>query len=295
MIASGIGEPLHTEHSHVDPYHFGDTKVKVEIDLGVLPPEVIEVRDSLGHSVQIRAQYTRLPPKCCNCDRFGHFLNRCPLPPQKKKHQENALMARTRSDIATVNTKVSLEDNNPDQNLHPPPINTSNSGPSKTTLRRRKSRSRSRARNRARSLGPIHTPVQATSSDLNSVESEADVNGELNGPVTSNGDMKQVVSEDVTRTDMEPPMLRPDILLDSNEEIPLSNGDSKISEHLDCEEDLSNQSSGEEVPWQTKLSKKAKRIQEKGNQWQTPAGSVSKALRFGFRVQGSSLGKKPKL
>ncbi|CAF1858489.1 unnamed protein product [Brassica napus] len=127
------------------------------------------------------------------------------------------------------------------------------------------------------------------------VESEADVNGELNGPVMSNGDMKQVVSEDVTRTDMEPPMLRPDILLDSNEEIPLSNGDSKISEHLDCEEDLSNQSSGEEVPWQTKLSKKAKRIQEKGNQWQTPAGSVSKALRFGFRVQGSSLGKKPKL
>lgn len=110
-------------------------------------------------------------------------------------------------------------------------------------------------------MGPIHTPVQATSSDLNSVESEADVNGEMNG------DMKQVVSEDVTRTDMEPPMLRPDILLDSNEEIPLSNGDLKISEHLDCEEDLSNQSSGEEVPWQTKLSKKAKRIQEKGNQW----------------------------
>ncbi|CAN6894355.1 unnamed protein product [Brassica oleracea var. botrytis] len=138
-------------------------------------------------------------------------------------------------------------------------------------------------------------PSYAERSDLNSVESEADVNGELNGPVTSNGDMKQVVSEDVTRTDMQPPMLRPDILPDSNEEFPLSNGDSKISEHLDYEEDLSNQSSGEEVPWQTKLSKKAKRIQEKGNQWQTPAGSVSKALRFGFRVQGSSLGKKPKL
>ncbi|KAF2567626.1 hypothetical protein F2Q68_00026838 [Brassica cretica] len=172
-------------------------------------------------------------------------------------------MARTRSDIATVNTKVSLEDNNPDKNLHPPPINTSNSGPSKTTLRRRKSRSRSRARNMARILGPIHTPVQATSSDLNSVESEADVNGVLNGPVTSNGDMKQVVSEDITRTDMELPMVRPDILLDSNEEIPLSNGDSKISEHLDCEEDLSNQPPGEEVPWQTKLSKKAKRIQKK--------------------------------
>lgn len=30
VIASAIGEPLHTEKSLLDPYHFGDTKVKVE-------------------------------------------------------------------------------------------------------------------------------------------------------------------------------------------------------------------------------------------------------------------------
>lgn len=63
MIASGIGEPLHTEHSRLDPYHFGDTKVKVEIDLEVPPPGFIEVRDAIGHSIRIRAQNLRLPPE----------------------------------------------------------------------------------------------------------------------------------------------------------------------------------------------------------------------------------------
>lgn len=29
VVASGIGDPLHTEKSRLDPYHFGDTKVKV--------------------------------------------------------------------------------------------------------------------------------------------------------------------------------------------------------------------------------------------------------------------------
>lgn len=45
VIASGIGETLHTEKSRLDPYCFGNTKIKVEIDLhGTLPAEV-EVRD----------------------------------------------------------------------------------------------------------------------------------------------------------------------------------------------------------------------------------------------------------
>ncbi|CDY26354.1 BnaA03g60300D [Brassica napus] len=44
VVASGIGEPLHTENSRLDPYHFGDTKVKVEIDLAHTPLEVVEVR-----------------------------------------------------------------------------------------------------------------------------------------------------------------------------------------------------------------------------------------------------------
>lgn len=32
MIASAIDEPLQTENSTLKPYHFGNTKVKMEID-----------------------------------------------------------------------------------------------------------------------------------------------------------------------------------------------------------------------------------------------------------------------
>ncbi|KAG2256827.1 hypothetical protein Bca52824_076121 [Brassica carinata] len=72
VVASGIGEPLHTENSHLDPYHFGDTKVKVEIDLAHNPPKVVE--------------YPSLPPKCINCGNFGHLMNRCHKPLMKRQH-----------------------------------------------------------------------------------------------------------------------------------------------------------------------------------------------------------------
>lgn len=80
VIASGIGEPLHTEKSRLDPFHFGDTKVKVEISLDAPPPSAVIVRDSLGYSVKIDVSYPRLPPQCCNCGKFGHLLNCCPNP-----------------------------------------------------------------------------------------------------------------------------------------------------------------------------------------------------------------------
>nr|VDD62267.1 unnamed protein product [Brassica oleracea] len=85
VVASAVGEPLHTEKSRLDPYHFGDTKVKIEIDLSVTPPDVVEVRDAESNSVRIKIEYPKLPPKCCNCGKFGHLMNRCPQPPMKRK------------------------------------------------------------------------------------------------------------------------------------------------------------------------------------------------------------------
>ncbi|KAG7567328.1 Reverse transcriptase zinc-binding domain [Arabidopsis thaliana x Arabidopsis arenosa] len=84
VIASAIGEPLHTEKSRLDPYNFGNTKVKVEISLHKSPPATIIVRDSQQNSVLVKVTYPRLPPKCSNCERFGHLLNRCPRPLMKK-------------------------------------------------------------------------------------------------------------------------------------------------------------------------------------------------------------------
>ena len=91
VVACGIGDPLHTEKSRLDPYHFGDTKVKVEIDLSKSLPEVVEVRDTQRNSVRVNVEYPSLPPKCLNCGKFGHLLNRCNkatrqrVQPQKKE------------------------------------------------------------------------------------------------------------------------------------------------------------------------------------------------------------------
>lgn len=86
LIASPLGEPLHTEKSKLSPFHFGDTKFKFEIQLEDSPPAVI-VRDSQGFSVRVNVEYPRLPPNCCNCGKYGHLLNCCPLPLQKRMIQ----------------------------------------------------------------------------------------------------------------------------------------------------------------------------------------------------------------
>ncbi|ESQ29077.1 hypothetical protein EUTSA_v10023978mg, partial [Eutrema salsugineum] len=83
-IASAIGEPLHTEKSRLDSINIGETKVKVEIMLDSSPPSEIIVRDLEGNSARVSVTYPRLPPKCSNCCKFGHLLNRCPWPLQRR-------------------------------------------------------------------------------------------------------------------------------------------------------------------------------------------------------------------
>ncbi|CAN7017027.1 unnamed protein product, partial [Brassica rapa subsp. trilocularis] len=39
-----------------------------------------------GNSVRINIEYPSLPPKCINCGKFGHLMNRCHKPLMKRKH-----------------------------------------------------------------------------------------------------------------------------------------------------------------------------------------------------------------
>ncbi|KAJ4887975.1 hypothetical protein Rs2_27723 [Raphanus sativus] len=114
VIASAIGEPLHTEKSYLEPFHLGDTKVKVEITLAAAPPKAVIVKDSQGFSVKVNVEYPRLPPKCCNCGKFGHLLNCCPMPLSKQllsKSSDKVVLKQKESqmqpgsDIAQVKIK----------------------------------------------------------------------------------------------------------------------------------------------------------------------------------------------
>ncbi|CAN6901752.1 unnamed protein product, partial [Brassica oleracea] len=41
---------------------------------------------SEGYSVRINIEYQSLPPKCINCGKFGHLMNRCHKPLMKRQH-----------------------------------------------------------------------------------------------------------------------------------------------------------------------------------------------------------------
>lgn len=84
VIASGIGEPLHTEKSRLDPINMGMTKVKVVINLDSSLPTTIIVKDVQGNTSRVAVEYPRPPPHCTNCGRYGHILSRCPKPLLKK-------------------------------------------------------------------------------------------------------------------------------------------------------------------------------------------------------------------
>ncbi|ESQ38926.1 hypothetical protein EUTSA_v10001871mg [Eutrema salsugineum] len=80
-IASANGDPLHTENSRLDSVNIGITKVKVEIMLD-------------SNTARVEVVYPRLPPKCLNCNKYGHLLNRCPSPLLKKVPPNKNLLIR---------------------------------------------------------------------------------------------------------------------------------------------------------------------------------------------------------
>lgn len=159
VVASAVGEPLHTEKSRLDPYHFGDTKVKIEIDLSVTPPDVVEVRDAESNSVRIKIEYPKLPPKCCNCGKFGHLMNRCPQPPMKRKpriktpvkEKVKVAIAPPSVSVATASDLVVLAITEKTHERG----DTQAHSPRSSLNTQRRARSRSRARERRRSLSQL--------------------------------------------------------------------------------------------------------------------------------------------
>ncbi|KFK36168.1 hypothetical protein AALP_AA4G086700 [Arabis alpina] len=78
VIGSGLGIPLYTEKSKLQPNRYGLAKVKIVMKLDQKFPPTVRVRDKLGNSVTVLAEYPHVPHKCQGCNEFGHLLLRCP-------------------------------------------------------------------------------------------------------------------------------------------------------------------------------------------------------------------------
>lgn len=275
VIASGIGEPLHTEKSRLDPYNFGNTKIKVEIDLhGVLPAEV-EVRDSAGFSVRVKAEYPSLPPKCCNCGRFGHYLNRCLMPPQKKSHAGKDDHTLISSKVALVKSKIPLSEEGEIIEGALPAHDPIASVSSKPTTRRRKSRSRSRGRKKG--LGKAS--LESNNSQLQAPEQRW-------VPVGSTQPAPEPLTEDVVvnAPDQGDPRSEPN----PDDELSLETKTTKQAIAAPQIATEHNDNSLDEEPWQVMQSKRKKRAQLQEALWRSPSASTAKALRFRVRAQAAA-------
>ncbi|CAH8268506.1 unnamed protein product [Arabidopsis lyrata] len=141
VIASGIGEPLHTEKSRLDPINIGTTKVKVVIKLDSTLPSTVVVRDVQGNSARVDVDYPRPPPKCLNCGKYGHLLSRCPQPLMKKLPFKKDTPAGSKE---VVHPSLSLHDSGAaDSGCSQEKLTVSDAAFSK--LRRRRSRSKKRS------------------------------------------------------------------------------------------------------------------------------------------------------
>ncbi|KFK24392.1 hypothetical protein AALP_AAs51730U000100 [Arabis alpina] len=77
-IASGVGLPVHSEFAKLSPYSNGVVKLKVVVELEKSRPSSVIVKDSVGNSVLVSAEYPKLLPRCGLCKEFGHLGLRCP-------------------------------------------------------------------------------------------------------------------------------------------------------------------------------------------------------------------------
>lgn len=123
---------------------------------------MVEVRDSVGNSVRINVKYPRLPPKCLNCDRFGHLINRWMRPLQKgqkfkaQKRTGGLAVVKTTSELSPKEALIAKAQVLTVEIAEiPPEINLGQSSRSK---RRARSRSARRARSRSRARGMSSPP-----------------------------------------------------------------------------------------------------------------------------------------
>lgn len=277
VVASGIGEPLHTEKSRLDPYHFGDTKVKVEIDLSKSPPEVVEVRDTPGNAVRVNVEYPSLPPRCLNCGKFGHLINRCRKAPMQKPQSQKKDKV-----ISVVNSveKVSSEEAIQEEEV----VVVSEEGQLKKSRARSRSHKRSQSRTRARARA-LSSPPEAGSSEVLAFPVTAVVESkakelEVSSVVVCEQTQSVKGSEAVTEVHQ----------LEEGEICEVE--EVGVVQAAECSKGVQSNLVEEESVWFTKHSKNYRRALRKHNVWlaEGAVGSPPKSSRF--LTRGASLGQK---
>ncbi|KAJ4911580.1 DUF4283 domain-containing protein [Raphanus sativus] len=89
LVAGLVGEPKETDEFTKNMVSLTVSHVKVEVDLTLPLPSVVEFERESGEVVEVQVHYPWVPPTCSHCHELGHILRNClsysPPAPEKGK------------------------------------------------------------------------------------------------------------------------------------------------------------------------------------------------------------------
>ncbi|XP_013645955.2 uncharacterized protein LOC125594385 [Brassica napus] len=93
LVAGLVGEPKDTDEFTRNLVSLTVCHVKVEVDLTVPLPKVVEFERESGVVVELSVHYPWVPPTCSHCHELGHIIRNCltffPAPPDKDTAPSN--------------------------------------------------------------------------------------------------------------------------------------------------------------------------------------------------------------
>ncbi|RID81163.1 hypothetical protein BRARA_A03761 [Brassica rapa] len=90
LVAGLVGEPKETDEFTKNMVSLTVSHVKVEVDLTLPLPPVVEFERESGEVVEVQVHYPWVPPTCSHCHELGHILRNCLTytPPVSEKEKE---------------------------------------------------------------------------------------------------------------------------------------------------------------------------------------------------------------
>ncbi|WZZ53196.1 hypothetical protein YC2023_053303 [Brassica napus] len=77
LVAGLVGEPKETDEFTKNLVSLTLSHVKVELDLTIPAPSVVEFERESGEVVEVSVTYPWLPPACSHCKELGHVIRNC--------------------------------------------------------------------------------------------------------------------------------------------------------------------------------------------------------------------------
>ncbi|KAG5410375.1 hypothetical protein IGI04_006694 [Brassica rapa subsp. trilocularis] len=116
MVAGLVGEPKETDEFTRNLVSLTVSHVKVEVDLTVPLPSIVEFQRQSGEVVEVLVHYPWTPPTCSHCHELGHIVRNCLLyvpppadPPPPKTSFSAAKLVSKKPNHTTSSKKPSTK------------------------------------------------------------------------------------------------------------------------------------------------------------------------------------------